>query len=271
MTNLAEYKANFDSIRRFDEHGNEYWLARELMAMLGYLKWERFEDAIERAKIACENSGRNQSKHFEFFSTPGKTPKGGRSANNYKLTRYACYLVAMNGDPRKLEIAAAQSYFAVKTFEAETVIPHQVSQIDELKIKLELARLENQRAATEYAILEKREYITKYLPEPVQQKILGYTTVKEVEYRDRVLVGNEVIDEGDTINKSALCYRYGFVTRQGKPDYKKLNAHLTALKIPSEAWKLTPKILENQELRRDYLEELDRQLMVDDRQMWIGE
>ncbi|MFB2832909.1 hypothetical protein [Floridanema evergladense] len=149
--------------------------------------------------------------------------------------------------------------------------PEVASEIEILKMKIELAKQEAIAAKANEKTLQLRHYVATNLPEPVQQKILGYEKVQVVEYRDRVLIGDEVVNDGDTITKSALCYRYGFVTRNGKPDYKKLNAHLDAIKIPSEAWKLTPKILENQELRRDYLEELDKQLMTNDRQMWIGE
>lgn len=131
--------------------------------------------------------------------------------------------------------------------------------------------LEADAKKAELKLLEFRHVITATCPEPVQQKILGYATVKEVEYRDRLIKDEEVVNAGDTINKTALCYRYGFLTRGGKPDYKKLNACLDSLKLPSEAWKLTAQIRENQELHRDYLEYLDKQLMGSDRQLWIGE
>lgn len=112
----------FDAIRRTDEHG-EYWSARDLMPLLGYTKWERFEDAIDRAGIAAANAGGSAaggaiSRLREVVTTSASTPD--RERVNYRLTRYGAYLVAMNGDPRKPEISAAQTYFAVKTREAET-------------------------------------------------------------------------------------------------------------------------------------------------------
>ncbi|WP_196522735.1 BRO family protein [Nostoc commune] len=120
ISNLISHQTNhnsspFNTIRHLDDNGNEHWLARELMALLGYKKWERFVDAIDRAKIGCQNTGVSVQNHF--------TDAGLYTRNvpsDYRLSRYACYLVAMNGDPRKPEIAAAQSYFAVKTHEAET-------------------------------------------------------------------------------------------------------------------------------------------------------
>ncbi len=104
----------FDAIRREDEWG-EHWSARELMPVMGYEKWERFEDAIERARISIANTGEDVARHASRF----REPSGRTERINYRLTRYAAYLVAMNGDPRKPEIAAAQTYFAVKTREAE--------------------------------------------------------------------------------------------------------------------------------------------------------
>lgn len=111
----------FDVIRREDE-GGEYWSARDLMPLLGYVKWERFEDAIDRARISIRNAGQDPNAHAsrlrEPVATSGNAPDTTRV--NYRLSRYGAYVVAMNGDPRKPEIAVAQTYFAVKTREAET-------------------------------------------------------------------------------------------------------------------------------------------------------
>lgn len=105
----------FDSIRRTDDAG-EFWTARDLQPLLGYERWESFADAIDRACAAAKNAGHDVEQAFSARPEKGT---GGRPRADYRLTRYAAYLVAMNGDPRKPEIAAAQTYFAVKTREAE--------------------------------------------------------------------------------------------------------------------------------------------------------
>ena len=108
----------FDSIKHTTPYGADYWLARELMPLLGYDTWRRFEESIERAKESCKNAGNKPSE--EFLPAPAKTPEGGgRPGGDYILSRYACYLIAQNGDPRKSEIAQAQTYFAIKTRERE--------------------------------------------------------------------------------------------------------------------------------------------------------
>lgn len=119
----------FDAIRHLTSAGREYWSARELMPLLGYDSWRRFADAVGRAKIAARNSGYEVTWHFaSAVKLAGDRPQGGgNAAENYHLSRYACYLVALNGDPRKPEIAAAQTYFVIKTREAE-VVQHQIPQ-----------------------------------------------------------------------------------------------------------------------------------------------
>ena len=112
---ITTASAPFDSIRRVDDDG-EHWSARDLMPLLGYAKWERFVDAIDRAKSAAVNVGTDAE---QAFSRLRETGQNGGAWVDYHLTRYAAYLVAMNGDPRKPEIAAAQTYFAVRTREAE--------------------------------------------------------------------------------------------------------------------------------------------------------
>jgi DNA-damage-inducible protein D len=111
----------FDAIRCVTLEGREYWSARELMPLLGYDRWENFEVAIRRAKVAGHNSGYDVATHFPGATKMVEVGSGAqRGVEDYHLSRYACYLIALNGDPRKDEIARAQTYFVIKTREAET-------------------------------------------------------------------------------------------------------------------------------------------------------
>ncbi|MDP1527128.1 MAG: DNA damage-inducible protein D [Rhodocyclaceae bacterium] len=106
---------SFESIKLSNEHGAEYWSARDLQVLLGYSQWRRFEQAIERAVSSCQQSGNKPDYHFAGAGKMIKVGKGGqRDVDDYHLSRFACYLIAQNGDPRKPEIAQAQKYFAVQ-------------------------------------------------------------------------------------------------------------------------------------------------------------
>ena len=111
---------NFESIKHIDENGIEYWYARELQNVLNYKEWRKFENVINKAKEACENSDISIFDHFVDVAKTIKMPKGAeKTIIDYRLTRYACYLIAQNGDSRKKAIALAQTYFAVQTRKQE--------------------------------------------------------------------------------------------------------------------------------------------------------
>ncbi|PPC82196.1 MAG: DNA damage-inducible protein D [Methylotenera sp.] len=111
----SEPKQTFEALRLANEHGAEYWSARDLQTLLGYSQWRRFEDAVKRAITSCDSSGNDPDHHF---ARAGKPITGGKGAvqlvEDYHLSRFACYLIAQNGDPRKPEIAQAQKYFAIQ-------------------------------------------------------------------------------------------------------------------------------------------------------------
>ena len=106
---------SFEDQRKLNEHGAEYWSARELQPLLGYSQWRRFEEAINRAMTSCGQSGNNPEYHFAGAGKMIETGKGAiREVSDFQLSRFACYLIAQNGDPRKAEIAEAQKYFAIQ-------------------------------------------------------------------------------------------------------------------------------------------------------------
>ena len=120
MKNIRKESQTFESIKHIDENNIEFWYAREIMTILEYSKWQNFEKIIEKAKISCENSGISAFEHFTDVGKTIKMPKGAeKEIKDYKLTRYACYMIAQNGDPRKEVIALAQTYFAVQTRKQE--------------------------------------------------------------------------------------------------------------------------------------------------------
>jgi len=120
MNNINEDNNFFENIKHVDENGVEYWYARELMPILQYSNWQNFEKIIDKAKKSCQNSDISVFEHFTDVSKTIKMPKGAeKTILDYKLTRYACYLIAQNGDSRKKVIALAQTYFAVQTRKQE--------------------------------------------------------------------------------------------------------------------------------------------------------
>jgi DNA-damage-inducible protein D len=133
-----------------DFEGVECWSARELQELLGYSKWENFEKVIQKAKDACNNAGEEQNYHFPDIRKTIPMPKGAeKEIDDILLTRYACYLIAQNGDSRKEEIAFAQNYFAVQTRRAE-IVEQRILEFERVKAREKLSQTEKQLSGILY-------------------------------------------------------------------------------------------------------------------------
>ena len=120
MKKIDNNNKSFEEIKHIDENGVEFWYARELMPILQYSNWQNFEKIINKAKLSCENSNINVLDHFTDINKMVQIGSGAeRKQQDYKLSRYACYLIAQNGDSRKKVIALAQTYFAIQTRKQE--------------------------------------------------------------------------------------------------------------------------------------------------------
>ena len=179
--NNSDNISPFDSIRHYDSQGNEFWYARELMKIMGYSKWERFNGVIEIAIENLETVCDNVSSHF--FPDEGKTK--GRPRLDYKLSRLACYHIALSCDSRgNNSVKMAKHYFAVKTREAEVVIPKQNEQLLLAQIELEKLKLENENLKLKTNYMERRNSIQEL--HGVQMLALLDGNIEVVEVKEKV-------------------------------------------------------------------------------------
>lgn len=191
-----EYKC-FEDIKQARVDGTEFWNARELALVLDYNKWENFANVIKRAKIACENSGHSVLDHFPEVRKMIELAKGAqRYVVDYELSRYACYLIVQNGDPRKEVIALGQTYFAIQTYRQEVadcfneldedsrrlVVRGDIKQWNQLLA--ETARNAGVITNEEFAIFQNAGYMGLY----------GGMTVDDIHKKKGLAVGQKILD-----------------------------------------------------------------------------
>ena len=208
---IARYsEETFESIKHVDEYGYEFWYARELQRVLEYTQWRRFADAIERAKLACSNSGYSASEHFADVGKSSPMPHGGvRILEDYMLSRYACYLIVMNGDPRKEVIAVGQTYFAVKTRQQELIDHYNELSEDQKRLAIrkemiahnkslaEAAQMAGVEAGRDFAIFQNKGY----------QGLYGGLGVKEIHECKGLKKNEKILDHMGSTELAANLFR----------------------------------------------------------------
>ena len=151
---IKSTEKTFEEIKHIDKNGIEFWYARELMQALGYKDWRYFDGVIEKAKLACENSNITVSDHFVVDNKMVEAGVSTKPKKDYILTRYACYLIAQNANPRLKAVALAQTYFAVKTRERE-ITEEQYKQLSEDERRIYNRNLTKQKNTALFDVAQK--------------------------------------------------------------------------------------------------------------------
>ena len=153
MSDIARYSDHtFESIKHINEAGQEFWFARELQDILEYTEWRNFTNIIDKAKIACKNSGADTEDHFVDVNKMVEIGSAaGREIDDVMLSRYACYLIVMNGDPRKEVIAVGQTYFAVKTRQQELIDNYEQLSEDQKRLAIRNEMINHNKSLAEAA------------------------------------------------------------------------------------------------------------------------
>ena len=211
MNNVEKYNEQiFENIKHVNEYGQEFWYARDLQVALEYETWRSFQKVILKAQNACENADNNVSDHFVVVGKMVNLGSGSqREIGDYMLSRYACYLIVMNGDPRKQVIAIGQTYFAVKTRQQELVENYDELSEDQkrLAIRSEMKRHNKQLADAahgagvetplEYAIFQNYGY----------QGLYGGLSAKDIQQRKGLKKSENILDHMGSTELAANLFR----------------------------------------------------------------
>lgn len=211
MSELVKYsEQTFESIKHINEYGEEYWLARELQLVLEYVQWRNFAEAVERAKLACKNSGFSIEDHFADVSKTIEMPKGAhKDIPDYMLSRYACYLIVMNGDPRKEVIAIGQTYFAVKTRQQELIDNYEQLSEDQKRLAIRNEMIAHNKSLAEAAqiagVVDPRDYAI--FQNKGYQGLYGGLGAKEIHARKGLKKSQKILDHMGSTELAANLFR----------------------------------------------------------------
>lgn len=211
MTEIIKYnEQTFESIKHISENGEEYWLARELMLVLDYKRWDKFLNIIEKAKNACKGSNNILSEHFSQVGKMINIANGAvRNIGDIKLSRYACYLIAQNGDSRKKAIALAQTYFAIKTRQQEISENYNILSEEQKRLAIRNEIVEHNKSladsankagvctSKEYAIFQNKGY----------QGLYGGLGAKEIHKKKGLKKNQKILDHMGSTELAANLFR----------------------------------------------------------------
>jgi len=265
MTSLAESnkQSPFDSIRKYRADGSEFWSARELMAILQYVKWQKFKDVIDIAKENLETIDTQASNHF----LPVEVKSLGRNAIDFELSRLACYHIALASDSRgKDAVKMAKHYFAVKTREAEVIIPAQNDELEMMRLRVQLAEAERDAAIAQKNLLDKREAVLSFHATTPAALILGATVVTDKTPVERV-IDNASGRVFEGVGITAIAKKLGF--KNTKDCWQWLES--IGYGKDSEYWDLQLSAVEHHKLRPDAYDEILNKWNQGIRQRFIGE
>ena len=211
MPDIEKYsEATFENIKHINEYGQEFWYARELQQALEYTEWRNFSAVIEKAKTACATSGNEVAEHFVDVNKTSPMPNGGeRIIDDIMLSRYACYLIVMNGDPRKQIVAVGQTYFAVKTRQQELVDNYDQLTEDQKRLAIrdeikrhnkslaEAAQMAGVESKLDYAIFQNYGYMGLY----------GGLTAQGIKQRKGLKKSQDILDHMGSTELAANLFR----------------------------------------------------------------